>query len=240
MKLNPKKKCIYIKNIYISKNPKLNNSINSYFEPKKINIENNPNKNPSSTICKQHTKKSVKSEHQNIYSQKQKCIIKGSYNYLSTKNIHIKTTKKEDIEDNNLFETYVDSISGRKSGQKKYEIANLLKERSNSVNSLNYFKRSNTFFVKKDDKNNLKNYTNNANGANNNSNNINNKKNNENKNNYSMIGSVKSLTNEVKINLSNNSINKNIYNYKNNIKNNNNNKKNNNINNFNKNKGNNN
>ena len=228
MKLNPKKKCIYIKNIYISKNPKLNNSINSYFEPKKINIENNPNKNPSSTICKQHTKKSVKSEHQNIYSQKQKCIIKGSYNYLSTKNIHIKTTKKEDIEDNNLFETYVDSISGRKSGQKKYEIANPFKERSNSENSLNYFKRSNTFFVKKDDKNNLKNYTNNANGANNNSNIINNKKNNENKNNNSMIGSVKSLTNEVKINLSNNSINKNIYNYKNNIKNNNNNKKNNN------------
>ena len=44
---------------------------------------------------------------------------KGFYNYLSTKNIHIKTTKKEDIEDNNLFETYVDSISGRKSGQKK-------------------------------------------------------------------------------------------------------------------------
>ena len=219
MKLNnPKKKCIYIKNIYISKNPKLNNSINSYFEPKKLNAEINLNKNQSSTIIKQNTKKSVKSEYQNIYSQKQKCIIKGvhNYNYLSTKNIHIKSPKKEDIKDPNLFETYVDSISGRKSTQKKYETSNHLKERSNSENSLNYFTRTYTFFGNGKDKN-----MNNINGSSiNNSNTINIKKNNnENKSNNSIKSTTKSSTNELKINLSNININKNIYNYKNNIKN---------------------
>ena len=217
MKLNPKKKCIYIKNIYISKNPKLNNSINSYFEPKKINIDNNLNKNPSSTIIKQNTKKSVKYDYQNIYSQKQKSIIKGSQNYLSTKNIHIKCPNKEDIEDPILFETYIDSISGRKSGQKKYEIANPFKERSNSENSLNYFTRSYTFFGNgKDDKNNI-NKNNNINNNNINGS-YNNKKNNENKNNNSILSSTKSSNNELKVNLNN--INKNIYNYKSNIKNN--------------------
>ena len=220
---NPKKKCIYIKNIYISKNPKLNNSINSYFEPKKINSEINPNKNQPSAIIKQNTKKSVKNEYQNIYSQKQKSIIKSSnthnynYNYLSTKNIHIKSPKKEEIKDPNLFETYIDSISGRKSAKKKYENLNPLKERSNSENSLNYLTRTYTFFGKgKDNKNN------NINGSVNNNtiNSINNKKNNnENKLNNSVISSTtKSTTmnNELKINLNNVSVNKNIYNFKNN------------------------
>ena len=121
MNLNTKKKCIYIKNIYISKNPKLNNSINSYFENKKLISDYNANKKDISTTTKQVPKKSVKTLYQNISSQKGKYLIKGNQNYFSTKNIRIKSPKREMIEDPNLFETYIESISGRKSGQKKYD-----------------------------------------------------------------------------------------------------------------------
>jgi hypothetical protein len=78
MNLNTKKKCIYIKNIYISKNPKLNNSINSYFENKKLISDYNANKKDISTTTKQVPKKSVKTLYQNISSQKGKYLIKGN------------------------------------------------------------------------------------------------------------------------------------------------------------------
>jgi hypothetical protein len=146
MSLNPKKKCIYIKNIYISKNTKLNNSINTNFESKKIISDYNVNKKDISAQSKQFPKKSVKSVYQNIYSQKGKCLIKGNQNFLSTKNIHIKSPKKETLEPPTLYETNIDSNSGRKSGQKKYDITNLFKERSNSESSFNCFNRTfNTF-----------------------------------------------------------------------------------------------
>ena len=133
MNLNPKKKCLYIKNKYIFKNTKLNNTINPNFENKKLISDYNVNKKDSATISKQFSKKSVKPVYQNIYSQKAKHSLKGNQNFLSTKNIHIKSPRKEIIEDPNLFATYVESISGRKSGNKKYEISNPFKERSNSV-----------------------------------------------------------------------------------------------------------
>ena len=215
MNLNQKKKCIYIKNIYISKNPKLNNSINSYFENKKLISDYNVNKKDPSTTTKQVQKKSVKPVYQNIYSQKGKYLIKGNQNFLSTKNIHIKSPKKEIIDDQNLFEPYVESISGRKSGQKKYDITNPFKERSNSESSLNYFNRTNTFYANKNKDNNKEN----LNDKNNKDNNINkdNNKKNLNTNNSSITISSK-INNELKINLSSINFNKNIYNIKNNIK----------------------
>ena len=215
MNLNQKKKSIYIKNIYISKNPKLNNSINSYFENKKLISDYNVNKKDPSITTKQVPKKSVKPVYQNIYSQKGKYLIKDNQNFLSTKNIHIKSPKKEIIEDANLFETYVESISGRKSGQKKYDITNPFKERSNSENSLNYFNRTNTFYAN----NNKDNKDNNLNDKNNkdNGNNKDNNKKNLNTNNSSITISSK-INNELKINLSSINFNKNIYNIKNNIK----------------------
>ena len=217
MKLNTKKKCIYIKNIYISKNPKLNNSINSYFENKKLISDYNVNKKDISTTSKQLPKKSVKTVYQNINSQKGKYIIKGNQNYLSTKNIHIKSPKKEMIEDPTLFETYIESISGRKSSQKKYEVTDLLKERSYSENPLNYFTRTYTFFGNNNHNNNKDNISNKNNSV------KDNKKNNiDNKINNSSIMISSKNNNELKINLSSINFGKNIYN----IKNNNNNKQN--------------
>ena len=214
MNLNPKKKCIYIKNIYISKNPKLNNSINSYFENKKLISDYNANKKDISTTAKQPPKKSVKTFYTNITSQKGKYLIKGNQNFFSTKNIHIKSPKREMIEDPNLFETYIESISGRKSSQKKYEVTNPFKERSNSENSLNYFTRTYSFFGNKNQ---------NINKENINNKNINVKDNKESKKNFvenksnnpSITISSKN-NNELKINLSSINFNKNIYNIKNN------------------------
>lgn len=157
MNLNPKKKCLYIKNKYIFKNTKLNNTINPNFENKKLISDYNVNKKDSATISKQFSKKSVKPVYQNIYSQKAKHSLKGNQNFLSTKNIHIKSPRKEIIEDPNLFATYVESISGRKSGNKKYEISNPFKERSNSENSLNIFNRTYTSFNNKENNKDTKN-----------------------------------------------------------------------------------
>ena len=212
MNLNQKKKCIYIKNIYISKNPKLNNSINSYFENKKLISDYNVNKKDSSTTAKQALKKSVKPVCQNICSQKGKYLIKGNQNFLSTKNIHMKSPKKEILEDPILFETYVESVSGRKSGQRKYDITNPFKERSNSESSLNIFNKTNTFYA-----NNKDNNKENLNEKNNNIINKDNNKKNLNNNNSSITISSK-INNELKINLSSINFNKNIYNIKSNIK----------------------
>ena len=223
MSLNQKKKNIYIKNIYISKNSKLNNSININFESKKTISDYNVNKKDSSTTTKQFPKKSVKPVYQNI--QKNKCLIKGNQNFLSTKNIHIKSPKKEILEQQNIYETN-DINSGRKSGNKKYDINNLFKERSNSESSFNLFNRTYTTF---NNNNNNTNKENNQNGKNNNINgnsniNINNKenikKNNniDNKINYSYVTLTSKNSNELKINLNNINFNKNIYNIKNTIK----------------------
>ena len=154
MSLNPKKKCIYIKNKYISKNPKLNNSINNCFENKKLFSDYNVNKKDISNTIKQPFKKSVKAVYQNISSQKSKYLIKSNQKYLSTKNIHLKSPKKDEIQDPTLFETYIQSISGRRTGIKKYEVTNPFKERSNSENSINYFTRTYTFFRNSNNKNN--------------------------------------------------------------------------------------
>ena len=214
MNLNTKKKCIYIKNIYISKNPKLNNSINSYFENKKLISDYNANKKDISTTTKQVPKKSVKTLYQNISSQKGKYLIKGNQNYFSTKNIRIKSPKREMIEDPNLFETYIESISGRKSGQKKYDTTNPFKERSNSENSLNYFTRTYSFFGNKNQNNNKDNINNKNNNV---KENKDNKKNvADNKNNTVLVNISSKNNNELKINLSSINFNKNIYNIKNN------------------------
>ena len=159
MTMNPKKKSIYIKNIYISKNPILNNSINTNIESKKAIAEYNLNKKDSSTTTKQTLKKSVKPLNQNIFSQKSKCLIKGNQNFLSTKNIHIKSPNQEILEQQNL--NNIEINSGRKSGNKKYDINNLFKERSNSESSFN---RTYTTF----NNNNNTNKENNQNGKNNN------------------------------------------------------------------------
>ena len=226
MTMNPKKKCIYIKNIYISKNPILNNSINTNIESKKTIAEYNLNKKDSSTTTKQTLKKSVKPLNQNIFSQKSKCLIKGNQNFLSTKNIHIKSPNQEILEQQNL--NNIEINSGRKSGNKKYDINNLFKERSNSESSFN---RTYTTF----NNNNNTNKENNQNGKNNNINgnsniNINNKenikKNNNNNNienkinysNYSYVTLPSKNNNELKINLNNINFNKNIYNIKNTLK----------------------
>ena len=227
MSLNPKKKCIYIKNIYISKNPKLNNSINVNFESKKTISDYNVNKKDSSTTTKQFPKKSVKPVYQNINSQKSKCLIKGNQNFLSTKNIHIKSPKKETIEQQNIYETNIEINSGRKSGNKKYDINNLFKERSNSESSFNIFNRTYTTF--NNNNTNKESKENNQNGKNNNINgnsniNINNKENNkknnniDNKINNSYVTLTSKNNNELKINLNNINFNKNIYNIKNTIK----------------------
>ena len=210
MKLNSKKKCIYIKNIYISKNPKLNNTINSHFENKKLVSDYNVNKKDISTASKQVPKKSVKTFYQNIYSQKGKQIQKNGTNFLSTKNIHVKSPKKEMIEDPNLFENYIEAISGRKSGQKRYEVTNPFKERSNSENSNGYLTRTYSFFGN-NNKNNIV------------SNNISNNNMKENKkyivdmkNNNSSVNISSKNNNELKINITSINFNKNIYNIKNN------------------------
>ena len=227
MSLNPKKKCIYIKNIYISKNTKLNNSINTNFESKKIISDYNVNKKDISAQSKQFPKKSVKSVYQNIYSQKGKCLIKGNQNFLSTKNIHIKSPKKDTLEPPTLYETNIDSNSGRKSGQKKYDITNLFKERSNSESSFNCFNRTyTTFNGNNNNKENANGKNNNINGSSSNINlNINskesNKKNNlDNKSSLSYVTISSKSNNELKINLSKINFNKNIYSIKNSIKNN--------------------
>ena len=214
MNLNPKKKCLYIKNKYIFKNTKLNNTINPNFENKKLISDYNVNKKDSATISKQFSKKSVKPVYQNIYSQKAKHSLKGNQNFLSTKNIHIKSPRKEIIEDPNLFATYVESISGRKSGNKKYEISNPFKERSNSENSLNIFNRTYTSFNNKENNKDTKN--NNILKDNNKKNIIENKNNNSSMNISSKNNNINN--NELKINLSSINFNKNIYNIKNNIK----------------------
>ena len=216
MSLNPKKKCIYIKNIYISKNPKLNNSINTYFENKKLFSDYNVNKNDTSNKIKQPFKKSVKAVYQNISSQKSKYLIKSNQKFLSTKNIHIKSPRKEIIQDPTLFETYLQSISGRRTGFKRYEVTNPLKERSNSENSIDYFTRTYTFF--RNSNNNKENMNNrNINAKENKKNLIENNDNTNkisNSNSYITISSKKN--NELKINLNNINFYKNIYNVKNN------------------------
>ena len=221
MSLNPKKKCIYIKSIYISKNTKLNNSINTNFESKKIISDYNVNKKDTMTTSKQFSKKSVKPVGQSIYSQKSKCLIKGNQNFLSTLNIHIKSPKKETLDPQNLYGTNIEFNSGRKSGQKKYDITNPFKERSNSESSFNCFNRTYTSF------NNNNTNKENPNGKNNNvkgNNNINNKDNIKKNNNIdnkitsSYVTINSKSNNELKINLSNINFNKNIYNIKNTIK----------------------
>ena len=217
MSLNPKKKCLYIKGIYITKNPKLNNSINTNIESKKTISDYNVNKKDSCTTTKQFPKKSVKPVYQTI--QKSKCLIKGNQNFLSTKNIHIKSPKKEILDQQNIKETNIEINSGRKSGNKKYDINNLFKERSNSESAFNSFNRTYTTF------NNNTNKENNQNGKNNNINgisniNINNKenikKNNniDNKINYSYVTLPSKNNNELKINLNNINLKKKIYNIK--------------------------
>ena len=223
MSLNPKKKCIYIKNKYISKNPKLNNSINNCFENKKLFSDYNVNKKGISNTIKQPFKKSVKAVYQNISSQKSKYLIKSNQKYLSTKNIHLKSPKKDEIQDPTLFETYIQSISGRRTGIKKYEVTNPFKERSNSENSINYFTRTYTFFRNSNNKNNKENNNNRNNNTkenkknlvenNDNNININNNKISNSKS-YITIGSKKN--NELKINLNSINFYKNIYNVKNN------------------------
>ena len=150
---NPKKKCIYIKNIYIqpSKNQKLLSSTNSFIENKKIISDYNVNNQPLNFYSKQKNKNILKSFYKNINPQKQNNFIRGNQDLLSSKNIHYKSTTKKIKEKLMPLDTFSGSnISGRKLDQKNYQITNPFKERSNSENSINYFNRTYTFFNSQD------------------------------------------------------------------------------------------
>ena len=149
---NPKKKCIYIKNIYIqpTKNQKLLSATNSFVENKKIISDYNVNNQPLNFYPKQKNKNILKSFYKNVNPQKQNNYIRGNQDLLSSKNIHYKSTTKKIKEKLMPLDTYSD-ISGRtKLEQKNYQICNPFKERSNSENSINYFNRTYTFFNNQD------------------------------------------------------------------------------------------
>jgi len=150
---NPKKKCIYIKNIYIqpTKNQKLLSATNSFIENKKIISDYNVNNQPLNLYPKQKNKNILKSFYKNVNPPKQNNFIRGNQDLLSSKNIHYKSTTKKIKEKLIPLDTYSGSnISGRKLEQKNYQISNPFKERSNSENSINYFNRTYTFFNNQD------------------------------------------------------------------------------------------
>ena len=153
MNFNTKPKCIYIKNIYMqpSKNHKLNNSTN-YLSKKNKNISDyNANNRGINYIQKQENKASIKSFYQNIYPQKEKYLVKGNTNYLSSKIINKKISSKYEQKNISTGKINGPTISGKKIIHQKYEIHNPFKERSNSENSLNCFNRTYSFFNKKED-----------------------------------------------------------------------------------------
>ena len=155
MKVNTKPKCIYIKNIYIqpSKNTKLNNSLNFFSKNKNLIPDYNDNNKGLNYIPKQTNKTSIKSFYQNIYPQKDRYLLKGNPNFLSSKNINNRTNDKYNKQKFISSEKVMGPAnSGRKIIQKNYRIINPFKERSNSENSINCFNRTYTFFNKKDDK----------------------------------------------------------------------------------------
>ena len=146
---NPKKKCIYIKNIYIqpSKNQKLLSATNSFIENKKIISDYNVNNQALNFYPKQKNKNILKSFYKNVNPQKQNNFVRDNQDLLSSKNIHYKSTTKKIKEKLIPLDTYSGSnISRRKLDQKNYQISNPFKERSNSENSINYFNRTYTFF----------------------------------------------------------------------------------------------
>ena len=136
---NPNKKYIYIKNIYIqpSKNQKLLSATNSFIENKKIISDYNKNNQPLNFYSKQKNKNILKSFNKNVNLPNQNNSIKGNQELLSSKNIHYKSTIKK-IKDKLIpLDTFSgENISGRKLDQKKYQIINPFKERSNSENSI--------------------------------------------------------------------------------------------------------
>ena len=77
---NPKKKCIYIKNIYIqpSKNQKLLSVTNSFIENKKIISDYNVNNQALNFYPKQKNKNILKSFYKNVNPQKQNNFIRGN------------------------------------------------------------------------------------------------------------------------------------------------------------------
>ena len=153
MNFNTKPKCIYIKNIYMqpSKNHKLNNSTNLLSKNNKNNSDYNANNRGLNYIQKETNKTSIKSFYQNIYPKKEKYLIKGNPNYLSSKIINSKIASKYGQKHISTGKNYGPTISGRKIINKNYEIHNPFKERSNSENSLNCFNRTYSFFNKKED-----------------------------------------------------------------------------------------
>ena len=153
MKFNTKPKCIYIKNIYMqpSKNHKLNNSTNYLSKNAKNISDYNVNNKGLNNIQKQINKTSIKSFYQNIYPKKEKYLVKGNPNYLSSKIINNKIASKYEQKHISTGKIYEPSISKRKIIHKNYEIHNPFKERSNSENSLNCFNRTYSFFNKNED-----------------------------------------------------------------------------------------
>lgn len=121
---------------------------NSFIENKKIISDYNVNNQALNFYPKQKNKNILKSFYKNINPPKQNNFIRGNQDFLSSKNIHYKSTNKK-IKDKLIpLDTYSGSnISGRKLDQKKYQICNPFKERSNSENSINYFNRTYTFLI---------------------------------------------------------------------------------------------
>ena len=158
MKFNTKPKCIYIKNIYIqpTKYQKFNNSANVFMENKKLVSDYNANNQTTNNITKQIPKTSIKTYYQNIYPKNPNDLYKENPNYSSSKNVSYKTSYRNEKGHIISVETYKGSvISGRKTDQKNYEIANPFKERSNSENSINCFNRTYSFFNKDNAKANI-------------------------------------------------------------------------------------
>ena len=158
MKFNTKPKCIYIKNIYIqpTKYQKFNNSANVLMENKKLVSDYNANNQTTNNISKQMPKTSIKTYYQNIYPKNPNDLYKENPNYSSLKDVSYKTSYRNEKDHIISAETYKGSvISGRKTDQKNYEIANPFKERSNSENSINCFNRTYSFFNKDNSKTNI-------------------------------------------------------------------------------------
>ena len=160
MKINDSKKPKFsIKNVYV----------NRMYKPKKQNIQNKINSNNGKNSQDNKNNQSINFNSKIIFFNKKtkktlyekfypnKSLIRGQEYFASQKKIHNNTNLNRNEKSLSLGVFTNFTISGRKLGQKRYEIINPLKERSNSENKINSFNRTYTFFNNKN--NNQKSYS---------------------------------------------------------------------------------
>ena len=160
MKINDSKKPKFsIKNVYV----------NRMYKPKKQNIQNKINSNNGKNSPDNKNNQSINFNSKIIFFNKKnkktlyekfypnKSLIRGQEYFASQKKIHNNTNLNRNEKSLSLGVFTNFTISGRKLGQKRYEIINPLKERSNSENKINSFNRTYTFFNNKN--NNQKSYS---------------------------------------------------------------------------------